>query len=587
MVSTLRLAGCLASWRLRVLAGLTLLLVTLTSSAAISVGVEPDPPRQGESFRLAFSLEGDFSTPPDFSVLEEDFEILARNEQNAVSFVNGKYTRKTTWVVEVLPRDTGAVKIPAVQIGELRSKAFTVTPRPTPSSASDDGLFLEVEAVPPAPYVQQEVLYTVRLWRRYELSNASLSEPQLSADALVKPLTGDRQYVRERNGRRYDVVERRYLIYPQESGTVTIQPVRVTAQVLERAASLFEMLGRAVKTRRVDSLPITLEVRPVPAEFPAGAHWLPARLVRLNELWTPESGPVKVGEPLSRTLSLWASGVTSGQLPPLVPQAVDGLRQYPDQPQLQDTLQDETHNAVRQEKIAYVADRPGPRTLPAVAIPWWNTETDALEYAELPSRPMTVEALPGTERPTPPPAAPAQAELQEPVPSATRPPEALLSWRHWPGWFGVAILAVLGWAITTFWLLKRGPRQHAKPHAPMLTPVAPESTARAMALLEATCAADDAAASQRAVLAWAATVWPERPPLTLDALTRRVAPPLEAALAELDRACHGPTSSRWQGSALSRALKSFVIPSSDQKPGRPEGRDGLPSLFRLSEGSQA
>lgn len=587
MVSTLRLAGCLGLWRLRVLVGLTLLLTTLASSAAISVGVEPDPPQQGESFRLAFSLEGDFSTPPDFSVLEEDFEILARNEQNAVTFVNGKYTRKTTWVVEVLPRDTGAVKIPAVRIGELRSKPFTVTPRPAPDAANDDGLFLEVEAVPSAPYVQQEVLYTVRLWRRYELSNASLSEPQLSADALVKPLTGDRQYVRERNGRRYDVVERRYLIYPQESGTVTVRPVRVTAQVLERAASLFEMLGRAVKTRRVDSQPITLEVRPIPAEFPADAHWLPARRVRLNELWTPESGPVRVGEPLSRTLSLWASGVTSGQLPPLVPQAVSGLRQYPDQPQLQDTLQDEAHNAVRQEKVAYVADRAGTTTLPAVAIPWWNTETDALEYAELPPHRMEVEALLGAEPPALPPAAPAQAAPSEPAPSATRPPEAISSWRHWPGWFAVAVLAVVGWAVTTFWLLKRVPRREPRPKAPALAPGVSESAARARALVEAACAADDAVASQRALLVWAAAVWPERPPLTLAALAQRVGSPFDAALAELDRACHGPTSTRWQGTALLRALKSFAITPGDTRPGAPEGADGLPSLFRLSETGRA
>lgn len=562
------------------LVGLLLLLLSnLASAAGIRVAVEPDPPLQGESFRLAFSLEGDLSSAPDFSVLEENFDILARNEQNAVAFVNGKYTRKTTWVLEVLPRETGPVQVPAVGFGQESSEAFTVTPRVEPgANAGDEGLFLEVEAEPRNPYVQQEVRYTVRLWRRYELSNASLSEPQLSGDALVKPLEGDRQYVQERDGRRYDVVERSYLLYPQQSGEITIQPVRVTAQVLERAASLFEMLGRAVKTRRVDSAPVTLEVRPIPDGFPKGAHWLPARQVRLNELWTPESGPVKVGEPLSRTLSLWASGVTSGQLPVLAPAGVEGLRQYPDQPQLQDTLQNGEQHAVRQEKIAYLADGPGAHALPAIAIPWWNTETDSLEHAEVPLREMQVEPALGAYSP---PAT--QPDLtQSPVEGTvaeTPPPSS--DWRNRSGWFELALFALVGWVATAIWAVRRGPR--AAPASSSVPRVdTPDSAQRALALVTAACVADDAAATHRALLAWSAAIWPDQPALTLEALAQRVDPAVATLLLALDRACHGPAGTRWQGAPLAEAMKTLTL--SPVRTGRASsaGKDALPGLFRLA-----
>lgn len=571
----------------RVTIWLALLLWAGVSAATITVEVDPDPPREGESFRLAFSFEGNISDDPDFSVLKDGFEILARNEQNAVAIVNGKYTRKTTWVLEVLPRDTGPVTIPSVRIGNARSKAFTVHARPDPAASSeDDGLFLEVEAVPSTPYVQQEVRYTVRLWRRYELSNASLSEPQLSADALVKPLQGDRQFVQERDGLRYDVVERSYLIYPQESGEVIIQPVRVTAQVLERAASLFEMFGRAVKTRRVDSAPVALTVRPVPEAFPAGAHWLPARRVRLNELWAPDSGPVRVGEPLSRTLSLWASGVTSGQLPPLVPDTLAGLRQYPDQPQLQDSLQAGEQHAVRQEKIAYVADRAGTHEIPARAIPWWNTDTDALEYAKLPARSMEVEALPATEgiAATPPPVPARDAGAADKAPPA---PKASRSWRDWPGWFEIAVFALLGWCATALWLLSRASGKAAPRATPGMDSTAQASAPQALALARAACAADDAAAAERALLVWAAAVWPAEAPLTLGALAQRVEEPLQTALAGLDRACHGATGNRWEGGTLARALVGCEKINPEARDQRPVGDGSLPRLFRLADRRRA
>lgn len=583
MVSLLKKVPCPSPDLFRVMALLALLSWAGMVSATITVDVDPDPPREGESFRLAFSFEGDISDPPDFSVLKDSFEILARNEQNAVAIVNGKYTRKTTWVLEVLPRDTGPVQIPSVRIGDARSKAFTVQARPDPAaSGSDDGLFLEVEAVPSTPYVQQEVRYTVRLWRRYELSNASLSEPQLSADALVKPLQGDRQFVQERNGRRYDVVERSYLIYPQESGEVTVQPVRVTAQVLERAASLFEMFGRAVKTRRVDSAPVTLTVRPVPEAFPAGAHWLPARRVRLNELWAPDSGPVKVGEPMSRTLSLWASGVTSGQLPTLVPGTIAGLRQYPDQPQLQDSLQAGEQHAVRQEKIAYVADRTGTREIPALAIPWWNTNTDALEYAKLPARGMEIEALPTAEQIAPaPPSVPDRAV--DAAGTAPASPQGSLSWRDWPGWFGVAVFALMGWLATTLWLLGRAPGKKPARATPESESTAAVSAPQALALVRAACAADDAAAAQRALLVWAVAVWSAEAPLTLGALAQRVDEPLKTPLAGLDRACHGSAGNRWQGATLAQALTACQNMNPNTRGQHPVGDGSLPRLFRLTE----
>lgn len=544
-------------------------------AAEITVAMDPDPPVPGESFRLAFTATGDVDGEPDFKPLEKRFEILGRNQQTSLRSINGRYTRTSSWILEVLARDDGPLRVPPIAFGADRSPPLTrAVDRAPTAPTQDEGLFLEVEATPSDPYVQQQVTYTIRLWRRYELSNASLSEPRLDQDAVVRPLGEDRQYQDERNGLRYEVIERRFAIFPQASGSATLAPVTVTAQVMERASSLFELFGRAVRTRRISSAAIELEVRPVPQRFPAGATWLPAPRVRLNELWSPDEGAVRVGDPVTRTVSLWVSGQTSGQLPELLPASVPGLKVYADQPQMKDEAQDGAINAVRQEKAALVAEAAGTVTVPALALPWWNTVTDSLEYARLPARVLEVAATAADPAGPPPPT----TEVAAPAPSqgalTATPAEA--DWLSWRGWFPLACVATAGWLVTLAGLRRRK-KQASDARRQPSPPEATSLTLARRAVTDAARAGDpDGAAS--ALLAWARLSWPAAPPLSLGALARRVPEPLAREIGRLEAARHARAPLAWQGSALCDAFTA----TRPGEPPAPAALGHLPEIFRLA-----
>ena len=206
------------------LAGILLICGWAAHADGVNLRVEPDPPQSNESFQLTFETEGTVDQDPDFSALEADFQILGRNQQTAIELINGHHTRRTAWTLTVLPKHASPLVIPAIAFGNLKSapRQLALANGAGGTSATDDGLFLEVEASPHNPYVQQEVLYTIRLWRRYEISNASLSEPRFSSDVLVKPLDEDRHYESTRDGKRFEVVERRFVLYPQTSGKLNI-----------------------------------------------------------------------------------------------------------------------------------------------------------------------------------------------------------------------------------------------------------------------------------------------------------------------------------------------------------------------------
>lgn len=132
---------------------------------------------------------------------------------------------------------------------------------------------------------------------------------------------------------RHGVIETRYAIYPQQSGTVEIPPLSFTATAADNGEQTAgtPRVGRQVQ---VNSLPLRLTVKPIPASYPSDRPWLPARSLTLEEHWNPDpaSQPTQIGDSLTRNITLRVEGLSSTQLPPLPATETVGLRRYPDQP---------------------------------------------------------------------------------------------------------------------------------------------------------------------------------------------------------------------------------------------------------------
>jgi len=553
---------------------LVLTLVTTltgaTDAPTVRLRVDPDPPPATESFALVFEAQGAVDADPDFAPLEEDFEILSRNQQTSLQIVNGKRTRSTRWILNVLPKHGTPLTVPAIRFGKLSTPPRAVefaTATDTPQSP-DDGLFLEVEATPATPYVQQQVIYSLRLWRRFEISNASLSEPELSADAIVKPIDEDRRFEATRNGKRYDVIERRFALFPQTSGKVTIKPAVVTAQVVTRGFSLFDSFSQPVATRRVVSTAIDLAVKPIPPTFPAGT-WLPARQLSLNEDWLPAGKSARVGEPLTRTLNLWADGLTAGQLPPLEMAAVSGLKLYPDRPQTSEQQQASGYSAVLQRKTAIIPVEAGELRLPVIEIPWWNTQTDQLEFARVPASTLTSAAVPGMA-----PAAPAVTPTPAaglPVAEAASSPALSMAGGN-AFWQTVALLAGAGWLMTlALW--------RWRPAAASMPAVATDEAAPLAARVrevDASFASGDAQRVAAALLRWALGRWPQSPPRSLGALAARCDGELAQALWGLDSSLYRPSAAGSDLAALQRLWQAERV---RRKPVTGTTAAALPALY--------
>ncbi|EPN64026.1 hypothetical protein A245_10907, partial [Pseudomonas syringae pv. actinidiae ICMP 19096] len=254
----------------------------------------------GETVEL--TLETDDVTQfgkPDMSSLEASFEVRDTRQLNSLKTLDGSSQATTRWIVTLLPRETGSVIIPSLQLGELKSQPLTLqvmqseTKEPTSHLAS---IFIEASLDQDSVYVQAQAVLTLRVYHSVSLFDDSSLSPLQVPDARVEKLGDARTYEKLINGVRHGVIETRYAIYPQQSGVLTIPS--------------------QVKSVRVKSAEVPLTVKPKPANYPADVAWLPARSISLEENWSPEPGTTQVGDSLTRTITLKAEGLAGAQLPP-------------------------------------------------------------------------------------------------------------------------------------------------------------------------------------------------------------------------------------------------------------------------------
>ncbi len=524
---------------------LSALMSSNTYAADIRVSVDRNPVSVDESFQITFTASQSPDDDPDFSPLEQDFNIINQSNSSSSSWVNGKSTKVVQWIVNVMAKQTGSLVIPAIKFGKDVSRASSILVADKSSKKAldtNEDLFIDVEASPQNPYIQSQVFYTLRLYTKVNISQARLNEPELS-DAVIERLGEDSNYNTQVNGVDYSVTERKYAFFPQKSGKLTIKPLVLTAEVLVNNAQSINPFfnSQMSKTKRVESKPITLDVKPVPAEF-KGQHWLSAEQLVLKQEWSTDVAQLKVGEPVTRTLSLVAKGTTVGQLPELnTTQTSEELKAYPDQPVLQEQKKVEGLIAFREEKIALIPSKAGTYPLPAIEIPWFNTQTQKLEIAKIPEETLTTAAVATQPEPAPAPTfTPLETTKTDSVAIAD-------SYQNTPIWLWVSIFLALGWLITLIvFLRKRRPKAEV-----WLEDESEISLKAAIKNLKHACANNDALAAKEALLIWGNHKFDTN---NLGALSGLCDARLRDEIVLLNQTLYGKESTQWEGKKLFQAF---------------------------------
>lgn len=381
--------------KLAIVSLIILLSNTVAISAAhsevtqMSASVDRNAVLLDESFQLSVIANGSTERDAiDFSVLADDFRVSTPSFSQSTQIVNGSMSRTVTWTVNLYPRQVGTFTIPSFTIDGQASRDFTLRVLPVNTASSDQPREFYVTATidNTVTYLQQQISYRVKIHLSRDIQRGQLSLPELEG-AIIEQIGEDEDYQEIIDGVRYRIIERTYALIPQASGSFSITGPIFEADVSTNSRRSFANFGRTAKiARRAPDLLIT--VRPIPDTY---SHtWLPSELVEITEQWQGNTEPFVVGEPVTRTITLTALGLTQEQLPSIDLPYHPSFKVYPEQANLATVERNNKLIAQGVFNSAIIPEQAGDFILPEARIPWFNVNTRETEFAILPARTVSV-----------------------------------------------------------------------------------------------------------------------------------------------------------------------------------------------------
>ncbi len=536
---------------------LSLGLITSGLNAAnLTVHTEPTVVTPGEPFTLI--LELDENAPaglPDFGPLGYDFYIHGTSHSASYVYQNGQAKTSTRWRVTLLPKNSSARNIPAIQVGQARTKPFTLNQnqatRHTQPSAdtappNETALIIKTKLSDTKPFVNQQTLYTVKIFHLSSVLDAAYQPPNLG-DALIIPVGTSQQYQAIEGGRPYVVEEQKYAFFPQKTGHQVLFPPKFQALIYDDIPRRAEAQGKTA----------SLAVQAIPSPFTAN-DWLPAKSLSLHETYDQSQTELTEGATITRTIMLKAVGLPAELLPAIEPEQGLAFKVYPEKPKKTTNTEGNNVTGTLTLKLTYLFNQPGEMHIPEQKISWFNTNTQQIETQTLPQKTFTIR--PDANTVARPPNTNTKAPVETPNVTADVPVAA--SPRAFMPSLVTQLTLFASLLIMSFSLfLYRKNKAHQKP----------------LKTLKKACHANDPLAARHALLGWAKHTWPNQAILNLDDVIRHAAnTSLAEALQDLSKSLYHPEKNvTWDG----RTLLHAVMRRPRKRQGKQKNTHTLPPMY--------
>ena len=384
----------------------SLWLVASIAAAQFTATVDRNTLSQHET--LTLTLEADKRMQaPNVAALDPDFEVLSQSKRSHTSWVNGKVTSVLQWQYQLAPKRAGKLTIPAFSSPQGQTKPIhvTVTKQTAANTGTDSfngygNLHVELGSDKTEMFVQEQLLVTLTLTADSHLSQLQVDPLQLN-DTVIQEIERN-EHTHEQDGKTQHVITIQYSVLPGRSGPLTLGPITFTAKAFIAVPG--SMFAQA-RSLRAKSNALTIHVKPQPAQITA-TDWLPATWLNISETWSDDPSTVRVGDSLTRTITVQAVGLSAEQLPPVT---VDGnayVNVYPQPPVLTNKTDKINLIGFREQAFTLVFTQPGQLTLPALSQPWWDIQKNQEAVAQLAAQVITIIGDPSAAPQSPPNFAP-------------------------------------------------------------------------------------------------------------------------------------------------------------------------------------
>lgn len=390
---------------------LFLIIMSPASFAASHISLSESQIEMGESVNLVFNSDQPLSSVPDLNSIQSFVRIGAQQQVMNTSVINGKVTQTYQLIFNLFPIKEGEFQIGPFDVeGEqtqalrLRVVKGDLLPATGTNEVGKKGIFsIEASLSADKIYEGETAFYRIRVEESVGLINANLQTP-VQKGLTITPVGENSVSQSVKDNQKINVFERSFIITPAEAGTFQISGAQLfgfipdTRWRTQQTSPLSRFLGDdffldafapSQKEVYLQSNPVNLTVLPKPSDWKG--WWLPSTEVTLTEDYKiPEH--LRVGEPIERNVVLSVKGVESERLPLLTQPASIDFKMYANPEQRHTDII--SNQLVGTQNITFVLmpTRAGKLKIPAITVPWFDTQTAQKRIAILPEK--EIEILP-------------------------------------------------------------------------------------------------------------------------------------------------------------------------------------------------
>ncbi|MFA5958999.1 MAG: BatD family protein [Tatlockia sp.] len=529
--------------------------------AGVSLHLEAPKVGLNQTFSLTITIDNNrVNVVPDLMPLQKEFTVVGTESNINYTVVNGQSKSTSEWTVLLNAKHKGVLEIPALQVGSDKTiptrievtddNAAAAEPEESLSNLHQD-VMIVAESSTTSPFVNQQVIYTVKLFTNSRLLDANYLPPQVE-DALFIPFGTGRRYQVNKGEQLYSVEEQQFALFPQKSGDLNITPPSFNALIYD------------LKPRRVNAKAdtVVLKVKAIPEQF-KDKDWLPAKQISLTESYDNKATTFTEGNTLVRLVTLEAVALPAQLLPKLNFGTSDNYSVYPSSPVEKNAFNQEDLVGTATVKVTYLLNKAGVVTIPPVSLTWFNTVTGKEESSALPALTLQVNSLPGANKTPKKPIS--DASLVQKSPSFASPaPLAEKTTNRIILWLMIAFL--FAWLITLFAWFKA--RSASSP--------SPRNSFKA---LKEACLQNNPGEARNALMQWVKAQWPKAHILNLVDIEHLMDDAeCKAEIHKLEQALYQGREQKtaWQGRGLWDCILKIKTTSVKK-----QSKDALPPIHRI------
>jgi hypothetical protein len=263
-------------------------------------------------------------------------------------------------------------------------------------------IWVDVDQLGRPPFVQEMILLRLRGIYTRPVALAKTEQPALEGFRWM--LIGKDEWSDSvENGSQVRGFQQVIAVFAQRSGNLVIPPFIQNLTYIDRSGA---RISTVIQTE-----PVTIRVAPVPTD--ASSWWLAAHSLAATDNWSDDPKDIDIGQSVKRSITITGVGVTDDQLPPRPEIKVPGLIVVPAAPVRKTVIglgKPLKHILEPKKPGPYriVEGREGPISsvtyswtirpvtgdqaiLPAIEIPWYNTDANAMQRIVIPGRTVALK----------------------------------------------------------------------------------------------------------------------------------------------------------------------------------------------------